>query len=57
MVTVDDNTAKLAVLIDADNAQPAIIEGLLAEVAKSGNDRSHMPQATATASCFGSGPY
>jgi uncharacterized LabA/DUF88 family protein len=27
---------KLAVLIDADNAQPAIIEGLLAEVAKYG---------------------
>ena len=26
----------LAVLIDADNAQPAIIEGLLAEVAKYG---------------------
>jgi hypothetical protein len=29
-------TANLAVLIDADNAQPAIIEGLLAEVAKYG---------------------
>jgi uncharacterized LabA/DUF88 family protein len=28
--------AKLAVLIDADNTQPAIIEGLLAEVAKYG---------------------
>ncbi|MEO8810046.1 MAG: hypothetical protein ABI386_07365, partial [Rhodanobacter sp.] len=25
---------KLAVLIDADNARPAIVEGLLAEVAK-----------------------
>jgi uncharacterized LabA/DUF88 family protein len=31
-----ENTAKLAVLIDADNAQPAITEGLLAEVAKYG---------------------
>lgn len=30
------DTAKLAVLIDADNARPAIIEGLLAEVAKYG---------------------
>jgi uncharacterized LabA/DUF88 family protein len=29
-------THKLAVLIDADNAQPAIIEGLLAEIAKYG---------------------
>ena len=29
-------TQKLAVLIDADNAQPSIIEGLLAEVAKFG---------------------
>jgi uncharacterized LabA/DUF88 family protein len=29
-------TDKLAVLIDADNAQPAIIEGLLAEIAKYG---------------------
>ena len=27
---------KLAVLIDADNAQAAVIEGLLAEVAKFG---------------------
>lgn len=26
----------LAVLVDADNAQPAIIEGLLAEIAKYG---------------------
>ena len=25
---------KLAVLIDADNARPAIVEGLLAEIAK-----------------------
>jgi uncharacterized LabA/DUF88 family protein len=30
------DTTKLAVLIDADNARPAIIEGLLAEVAKYG---------------------
>jgi uncharacterized LabA/DUF88 family protein len=36
MVTVSDSAAKLAVLIDADNAQPAIIEALLAEVAKYG---------------------
>jgi len=32
----NDTTHKLAVLIDADNAQPAIIEELLAEVAKYG---------------------
>ncbi|GAB2500008.1 NYN domain-containing protein [Arenimonas alkanexedens] len=32
----DDDQRLLAVLIDADNAQPAIIEGLLAEVAKYG---------------------
>ena len=31
-----DNTARLAVLIDADNAQPSITENLLAEVAKFG---------------------
>jgi uncharacterized LabA/DUF88 family protein len=43
MVTVGDNTAKLAVLIDADNAQPAIIEGLLAEVAKYGT--AHVKRA------------
>ena len=30
------STARLAVLIDADNAQPAIVEGLLAEIAKYG---------------------
>ena len=29
-------TQKLAVLIDADNAQPGIVEGLLAEIAKYG---------------------
>ena len=32
----DDAQNRLAVLIDADNAQPAVIEGLLAEVAKFG---------------------
>ena len=32
----DKDTAKLAVLIDADNARPAIVEGLLAEIAKYG---------------------
>ena len=32
----DDGQHRLAVLIDADNAQPAVIEGLLAEVAKYG---------------------
>ena len=32
----EQNQAKLAVLIDADNTQPAIIEGLLDEVAKYG---------------------
>jgi len=31
-----DKTAKLAVLIDADNAQPSIIDALLAEIAKYG---------------------
>jgi len=31
-----ETSHKLAVLIDADNAQPAIIEGLLAEIAKYG---------------------
>lgn len=39
----DDNTAKLAVLIDADNTQPAITEGLLAEVAKYGT--AHVKRA------------
>jgi hypothetical protein len=29
-------TEKLAVLIDADNAQPSIVEGLMAEIAKYG---------------------
>ena len=32
----DDDPRRLAVLIDADNAQPAVIAGLLAEVAKFG---------------------
>jgi len=32
----DESTEKLAVLIDADNAQPSIVEGLLAEIAKYG---------------------
>jgi len=31
-----DNTDRLAVLIDADNAQPTIVEGLMTEVAKYG---------------------
>ena len=31
-----EKTEKLAVLIDADNAQPSIVEGLLAEIAKYG---------------------
>jgi hypothetical protein len=33
---VHDDQTRLAVLIDADNAQPSVIEGLLAEVAKYG---------------------
>jgi uncharacterized LabA/DUF88 family protein len=36
VVTGSENVARLAVLIDADNAQPASIEALLAEVAKFG---------------------
>jgi uncharacterized LabA/DUF88 family protein len=32
----DGPTQKLAVLVDADNAQPSIVEGLLAEIAKYG---------------------
>jgi uncharacterized LabA/DUF88 family protein len=38
-----DNSARLAVLIDADNAQPSITEGLLAEVAKYGT--AHVKRA------------
>jgi hypothetical protein len=40
---VSENAAKLAVLIDADNAQPGITEGLLAEVAKYGT--AHVKRA------------
>jgi uncharacterized LabA/DUF88 family protein len=36
MALAGESATKLAVLIDADNAQPSIIEGLLAEVAKFG---------------------
>jgi uncharacterized LabA/DUF88 family protein len=43
MVTVADSAAKLAVLIDADNAQPGIVEELLAEVAKFGT--AHVKRA------------
>jgi uncharacterized LabA/DUF88 family protein len=43
MATINDPTAKLAMLIDADNAQPSIIEGLLAEVAKYGT--AHVKRA------------
>lgn len=39
----NENAAKLAVLIDADNAQPAIVESLLAEVAKYGT--AHVKRA------------
>jgi uncharacterized LabA/DUF88 family protein len=38
-----ENTARLAVLIDADNARPSITEGLLAEVAKYGT--AHVKRA------------
>ncbi|MGH3873658.1 MAG: NYN domain-containing protein [Pseudonocardiaceae bacterium] len=38
-----ENAAKLAMLIDADNAQPTITEGLLAEVAKYGT--AHVKRA------------
>jgi uncharacterized LabA/DUF88 family protein len=37
------DTTKLAVLIDADNARPAIVEGLLAEIAKYGT--AHVKRA------------
>jgi hypothetical protein len=40
---VSENAARLALLIDADNAQPSIIEGLLAEVAKYGT--AHVKRA------------
>ena len=32
----DSDQSRLAVLIDADNAQPSVIDGLLAEVARFG---------------------
>ena len=38
-----ENTAKLAVLIDADNAKPSALEELLAEVAKYGT--AHVKRA------------
>jgi uncharacterized LabA/DUF88 family protein len=40
---VSENTAKLAVLIDADNTRAAVTEGLLAEVAKYGT--AHVKRA------------
>ncbi len=40
---MNSDAVKLAVLIDADNAQPGIIEGLLAEVAKYGT--AHVKRA------------
>ena len=40
---VSENAARLAVLIDADNAQPTIVEELLAEVAKFGT--AHVKRA------------
>ena len=43
MVSTSENAAKLAVLIDADNAQPSITEALLAEVAKYGT--AHVKRA------------
>lgn len=45
MATADstDNTAKLAVLIDADNAKTAVVEELLAEVARYGT--AHVKRA------------
>src|SRR5690606_31834545 len=36
MAVITDSNASLAILIDADNAQASIIEGLLAEIAKFG---------------------
>jgi uncharacterized LabA/DUF88 family protein len=39
----NENAAKLAVLIDADNATPSVVEGLLAEVAKYGT--AHVKRA------------
>lgn len=42
-VSSNESAARLAVLVDADNAQPAIVEGLLAEVAKYGT--AHVKRA------------
>jgi uncharacterized LabA/DUF88 family protein len=36
MAVTDDTSSALAILIDADNANPSIVQGLLAEVAKFG---------------------
>ncbi len=43
MSVTSGEAARLAVLIDADNAQPSIVEGLLAEVAKYGT--AHVKRA------------
>ncbi len=43
MTMVNENSARLAVLIDADNAQPAMIDELLVEVAKYGT--AHVKRA------------
>jgi hypothetical protein len=43
MSTAPDTSARLAVLIDADNAQPAMADGLLAEVANYGT--AHVKRA------------
>src|SRR4029450_1021656 len=43
MALPNENTAKLAVLIDADNAQPSNVEALLAEVATYGT--AHVKRA------------
>ncbi|GLY50676.1 NYN domain-containing protein [Lentzea sp. NBRC 102530] len=43
MATANESAVKLAVLIDADNAQPSITEALLAEIAKYGT--AHVKRA------------
>ncbi len=40
---VDDQAARLAVLIDADNTSPTLVEGLLTEIAKYGT--AHVKRA------------
>ncbi|MFF1612288.1 hypothetical protein ACFVYA_31300 [Amycolatopsis sp. NPDC058278] len=45
----NSHAAKLAVLIDADNAQPATIDGLLAEVARYGT--AHVKRAYGDWTC------